>query len=549
MQNNLRNRISLAWPKTRSFRLGLASSLLQGFSAVALLATSAWLISRAAEQPPVMYLMVAVVGVRGFALGRAAFRYGERISLHDSAFRMLAALRPRIFEKLIPFSPAGLAGNKRAEVLSKLTSDVDELQNLPLRVISPLAQSLFVSVLTVIGMSLLLPSAALVLAATLLIAFVVALPASALASKRADDSMASTKAQLNVQLIEILENQELWHSLGWLQHKTKAIAATDLALSKAVTRNSFAIGFGQALFSLLATLATLGTTFFGAQAVSEGQQPGVLLALFALVPMAVFDVLSASQASISAWQKYAQSADRVNQLLERKLPEELAEAAGQLELGPIETLQLKNAEIGYPNAPSTVSNLDLQISQGETLLIHGVSGAGKTTAALTLANLLNVRSGEYLINGVPADEFAAHEIRNRIGYLEQNPTIFKGTVRANLLVAKPEAEDVELELVLHTVGMSGTFKNREGLDTQLGERGVLISGGEAQRLALARALLKGFDVLILDEPTANVDQEMAFELVSDLLQIAKRQTGRAVILITHDEQLGKLTQKSIAISR
>lgn len=493
--------------------------------------------------------MVAVVGVRGFALGRAAFRYSERIALHDSAFRMLASLRPRIFEKLIPFSPAGLAGSKRAEILSKLTSDVDELQNLPLRVISPLAQSIFVALLSVVGMALLLPSAAVVLAFTLVLAFVVALPVSALASRRADKSMASTKAKLNDQVIELLENQELWQSLGWLEHKTKAAAATNLELSKLANRGSFAVGLGQALFSLLATIATVGTTIFGAQAVSAGQQPGVLLALFALVPLAVFDVLAASQASITAWQKYVQSSDRVNELLDRNVPTELVEASGLKSLQSIETLQLIGVEIGYPDSPNTLSNFNLQIGQGETLLIHGVSGAGKTTLALVLANLLNVRSGEYLINGYPASDYASADIRDHIGYLEQNPTIFKGTVRANLLVAKPDAQDVELELVLHTVGLSDTFKSREGLGTQLGERGVLISGGEAQRLALARALLKGFDVLILDEPTANVDQSMAFGLVEELLQIAQRQTGRSVILITHDEQLGKLAQKALAISR
>ena len=303
------------------------------------------------------------------------------------------------------------------------------------------------------------------------------------------------------------------------------------------------------MFSLLATVATVASTFLGSQAVVSGDQPGVLLALFALVPMAVFDVLAASQASISAWQKYVKSADRVSELLNRDVPSELSESPGSLPMTNFESLELQRVSVGYPGAADTLEDFNLKLDAGETLLIQGPSGVGKTTIALVLANLLNVRKGQYLINGVAAQDYDVDELRNRIGYLEQNPTIFKGTVRANLLVAKPDAQDVELELVLHTVGMSETFIGRQGLDTEIGERGVLISGGEAQRLALARALLNGFDVLILDEPTANVDQALAFDLVKDLLAIAKRQPDRAIVLITHDEQLGKLAQRSIRLSR
>ena len=179
----MRRLIRLGLPNTRIFYLGLFISLLQAVSAVALLATSAWLISRASEQPPVMYLMIAVVGVRGFALGRAAFRYGERILLHDAAFKMLATTRPGIFEKLIPLSPAGLGDSSHGQVMSKVVADVDELQNLPLRVIAPIFQSFTVSILTVLGLALLLPSAALSLFLALLATFLIAMPLSGLVSR------------------------------------------------------------------------------------------------------------------------------------------------------------------------------------------------------------------------------------------------------------------------------------------------------------------------------------------------------------------------------
>ena len=496
-----------------------------------------------------MYLMIAVVGVRVFALGRAAFRYAERIALHDSAFRMLANLRPRIFAKLIPFSPAGLAGASKGDILSKITADVDELQNLPLRVISPLAQSVFVALISVVGLALLLPSAAIALLVALILSFFVALPISALASRKADTSSAATKSKLSEQTIELLENQKLWQSLGWLPAKTAELLATDSKLRRIQGANSKAVGIGQSIFSILATAATVATSFFGAQSVADGKNPAVLLASFALLPLAVFDVISASQATLSAWQKFKNSADRLNELLERQVPAELREVSGTTLVGKIKSVELRNLYVGYPGAESTLHNFNLKVQAGETLAVYGPSGAGKTTAALVLANLLGVRRGEYLINDSPANTFDIESLRERIGYLEQTPTIFMGTVRANLLVAKPNAEDVELELVLHSVGLSETFKLREGLDTQLGDRGVLISGGEAQRLALARALLKGFDLLILDEPTANVDQAQGLELVRDLLQIAKKDEGRSIVLITHDVNLGSLADRSIEISQ
>ena len=187
-------RYLMGLPKTSQFKIGLFVAVLQAIFSVALLATSAWLISRAAEQPPIMYLSIAVVGVRGFAVGRSAGRYAERILLHDSAFKMLKLERPRILEKLIPFAPAGMPD--RGATISRLVNDVDELQNLPIRVIAPVVQSMVVSILAVFGVMLLLPSAALVLLSTLLASFFLAFPLSAWASARADSTSAKTKSEL-----------------------------------------------------------------------------------------------------------------------------------------------------------------------------------------------------------------------------------------------------------------------------------------------------------------------------------------------------------------
>lgn len=539
----MRDELKIGLPKTTLFGLGLVVSALQGLSAVALLAASAWLISRAAEQPPVMYLMIAVVGVRGFALGRAAFRYGERLLLHDAAFRKLSEIRPRIFEKLIPFMPAGLGVQKRGDTITRVGADVDELQNLPLRVISPLFQSTLVAMFSVIGLGLLLPSAALILLLFLLAAFFIALPISGFISKHSDLERASVNAKLATQSIELLEHLDVLTAYGWLPAKLNGLSQTDEDLNRISRARSLGNGVGLALFSLLATGATLASALIGAQSVIDSDQPGVLLALFALIPMAVFDVVSNAQPTISAFRTYLSSAKRIIQLQNKQLPVALQPGFGNKKINKFRNLSLIDVAISYPDSEPVLEGFGFEIDAGQTIAIQGQSGSGKTTIALALLRFLDLRSGSYQINGSDVAGFSESSIRETIGLVEQDPKIFLGTVRANLLIANPKASDLELWNILNQVGLKILFANRQGLDTELGERGVLISGGEAQRLALARALLANFHVLVLDEPTANVDKDAAHNLVSDLLAAAKLNSNRAIVLITHDADLALLADR------
>lgn len=539
----MRDELKIGLPKTTLFGLGLVVSALQGLSAVALLAASAWLISRAAEQPPVMYLMIAVVGVRGFALGRAAFRYGERLLLHDAAFRKLSEIRPRIFEKLIPFMPAGLGVQKRGDTITRVGADVDELQNLPLRVISPLFQSTLVAMFSVIGLGLLLPSAALILLLFLLAAFFIALPISGFISKHSDLERASVNAKLATQSIELLEHLDVLTAYGWLPAKLNGLSQTDEDLNRISRARSLGNGVGLALFSLLATGATLASALIGAQSVIDSDQPGVLLALFALIPMAVFDVVSNAQPTISAFRTYLSSAKRIIQLQNKQLPVALQPGFGNKKINKFRNLSLIDVAISYPDTEPVLEGFGFEIDAGQTIAIQGQSGSGKTTIALALLRFLDLRSGSYQINGSDVADFSESSIRETIGLVEQDPKIFLGTVRANLLIANPKASDLELWNILNQVGLKILFANRQGLDTELGERGVLISGGEAQRLALARALLANFHVLVLDEPTANVDKDAAHNLVSDLLAAAKLNSNRAIVLITHDADLALLADR------
>jgi ATP-binding cassette subfamily C protein CydC len=259
--------------------------------------------------------------------------------------------------------------------------------------------------------------------------------------------------------------------------------------------------------------------------------------------MAVFDVASNTQPAISAFRTYRSSAKRILQIQSKQLPAELLPIFGNQEVSGFKNLNLKHVAIAYPESKPVFQDLNFELNAGETIAIQGQSGSGKTTIALALLRFLDLRSGGYQINGSDIAKYSESSIRKTIGLVEQDPTIFLGTVRANLQVAYPKASDVEIWNILDRVGLRSLFANRQGLDTELGERGVLISGGEAQRLALARALLANFQVLVLDEPTANVDKDSARNLVSDLLAAAKLNSNRAIVLITHDAELAKLADK------
>ena len=550
MNATLNKRIlALGLPRDGYFRFGLIVAGMQGLSAIALLGVSAWLISRAAEVSSIVFLGVAIVGVRGFAVGRATFRYGERLLLHEAAFRMLGNLRPEIFSKLAPFIPAGMPSIGRGEVLTRIVSDVDELQNLSLRVVAPLVQSLVVASASILFVWLLLPAAGMGLMFAVLAVFLVALPLTAIVAKVSDESVAPLKAQLANQSLDLLENQDVYLAYGWLEILLAGLEKTDAKLRREQSKSAYSNGLGVAVVTLMSMLAVVLGAWFGANAVLSGVIPGASLAVFTLLPIAIFEILLAAQPAVSAYRKYRVSAMRVAELLDRDIPVALQIVNGDLELEGFKTLALEKATLRYPEAERVAfSDFDFTLTSGEVVLLSGESGSGKSSVALALARLIELDSGAYTINGYQASNFTVDSIRRRVGVVEQSPMIFLGDVRANLSLAKPEASDEELIQALTEVGLWEMFETRAGLGTQLGDRGVLISGGEAQRLGLARAILADFEVLILDEPTANVDEVAADQLIADLLAVAKGKANRAILLISHERRFRGLVDREVVMT-
>lgn len=523
-----------AMPPAGRFWPALASGFASEASAVALLAVSAWLIVRASEQPPVLYLSAAVVGVRFFALSRASFRYLERLTGHDAALRQLASTRASLVRRLVPLAPDGLSRTRRGSVLGALVDDVDDLQNLPLRVVQPLVASATVAIGAVVLVGFVWWPAALTLLACLAAAGVAATLWGWAAGARAEREIAPLRARLADAVVDHLGSLDVLLAYGAEPQSRTRIADADSALRRAVVRRSGAQAGTAAIVSLLAGAASIFAVMTAVPGVATGALDGPALAVAVLVPMAVFEVFAAVPMAAAAWRQVRASAERIADALPDELPKELVDdrvpSTGDAPaLG--DGLRLRAASVRWPHrADIALRDVDLEIRPGERVLVIGPSGAGKTTLAHALVRFLEVE-GAYDIGGISVHDLAGDDVRLTVGLCEQRPMLFDEDIRQNLLFARDSASDAELEAALERVGLGVWLHERGGLDARVGERGSLVSGGQAQRIALARALLRGFPVLVLDEPTAGVDPEASDALLADLLGAVGPE--HAVVLISH----------------
>ncbi|MFD0371648.1 thiol reductant ABC exporter subunit CydD [Streptomyces sp. NPDC127114] len=521
MAGELRGRMVLAL---------LLGSLALG-SAVGLMAVSGWLISRASEQPPVLYLMVAVTATRAFGIGRAVFRYAERLVSHDAVLRMLADLRVAVYRRLERIAPAGLRRTRRGDLLARLVQDVDALQDYWLRWLLPAGAALVVGAGSVGFTAWLLPEAGAVLAVGLLVAGVVVPVAGGALARRAERQLAPARGALTTAVVDLLRGCAELTVAGALKGRVERAEAADRTLTGIASRQSAATALGAGLSALVCGLTVAAAALVGVQGVRDGRLDGVALAVVVLTPLAAFEAVTGLPLAVQYRQRVRRSAERVFDVLDAPVPvhEPTTPAAPPADPFPLELAGLSARHAGQ-DRPALV-DFGLTLEAGRRVAVVGASGSGKTTLAQVLLRFLDAESGTYRIGGTSAPELDGDDVRRFVGLCAQDAHLFDSTLRENLRLARTGASDEELREVLRRARLLDWVDSLpEGLDTLVGEHGSRLSGGQRQRLALARALLADFPVLVLDEPAEYLDLATADALTDDLLRVTE---GRTTVLITH----------------
>ena len=535
--------------------LGVAAT---GFG-MALSAVSGWLIVRASEQPDLMYLLVAIVGVRFFGIGRAVARYAERLVTHDAVFRASDALRLRVWRAIAARGAASARLREGGTAVDYLVTLVHEVRDLAPRVIAPIV----VGVLSVIGVvittAFVLPELTLVVALALVIGVGLAALVTALTDRRGAAPRLEARSAHTAALAALLRGADEVRASGLVPAALAELDRLADRSSRLARRAARAEGAGAAVAVVALVGLAVAVPSLAAPLVAAGATSAPTVAVIALLALATLDpALALVEATrltprlLVSWRRL--SALRAPAADAAAAPDEASSTDASRGL-VLSGLVLTDLAARWPGADELVfEHVSAQVDRGEWLQVSGPSGAGKSTLLTVLLGGLRPASGDVRLDGAPievaSDDAIAGEERRQVAWCPQDALLFSSTIRANLRIARPrghEPSDESIREVLDRVGLRRLLASMPtGLDTRVGAGGAALSGGERQRLALARALLTDAEVVLLDEPTAHLDADGAAALISDL----RRATAdRIVVLVSHRAADAESGDARILLSR
>lgn len=512
--------------------LGIVLAIITLLASIGLLTLSGWFLSASAVAGFAgiysFNYMLPAAGVRGAAIIRTAGRYFERLVSHDATFRVLQHLRVFTFSKLLPLSPAGLARFRQGELLNRVVADVDTLDHLYLRVISPLVGALVVIVVVTCGLSLLDVTLALTLGGIMLVTLLVMPPLFYRAGKPAGESMTQLRGQYRQQLTAWLQGQAELMVFNASDRYRAQMEKTELSWQDAQRRQAELTALSQAVMLLIGGIAVVAMLWLASAGIGGNSQPGALIALFVFCALAAFEALAPVTGAFQHLGQVIASARRISQITDQQ--PEVTFVEGEASVPAQVALTFTQVTFRYPHQPSpALENISLQIAAGEHIAILGRTGCGKSTLLQLLTRAWDPTQGEILLNDQPLSQLSEATLRQAMSVVPQRVHLFSATLRDNLLLAAPDADDTALCATLEKVGLEKLLEDG-GLNSWLGEGGRQLSGGELRRLAIARALLHDAPLMLLDEPTEGLDAATESQILHLLAEVMREKT---VLMVTH----------------
>ncbi len=512
---------------------GALLGALAALCASALTASSGWLIVRAAEHPPIMYLLVAIVGVRFFGLARSVLGYAERLVTHDAVFALVTGMRDRLWRGIAALGAGSRRLLRGAAAMDYLVVTADQVRDLMPRVLLPPAVGLLTSLAAAIATGLLWPPALPALAAGAACALVLAPLVATVADRAASAGELAAVRAVAERFTGIVLAADDLRGNGAGDRAREGLRELDARARVLSRRRALAEGLGGLVVVLACTATAAAMLVAGASGVAHGL-PAPVAGVLALLPLTLVEPLTASAAALQHAPALAAAARRVAEIVDPL--DAIGSDADGRDLAPgVRSLALDGLAARWTGQEGTVfDGVCARAARGRWLVVQGPSGSGKTTLLSVLMGALRPAAGRYLLDGVDAADLARAALRERVAWCPQEAHVFDSTLRANLLIARPAGDrpdEAAMCAVLDRVGLGRLVAGAaEGLDLPVGPGGSALSGGERQRLALARTLLTGADVLLLDEPTAHLDEPTADALMRDLRAAL---ADRVVVLVTH----------------
>ncbi|EPK0740001.1 cysteine/glutathione ABC transporter ATP-binding protein/permease CydC [Klebsiella aerogenes] len=512
--------------------LGVVLAIVTLLASIGLLTLSGWFLSASAVVGVAgiysFNYMLPAAGVRGAAIIRTAGRYFERLVSHDATFRVLQHLRVATFSKLLPLSPAGLARFRQGELLNRIVADVDTLDHLYLRVISPLVGALVVILVVTIGLSVLDVTLALTLGGIMLATLLLLPPLFYRAGKPTGEQITQLRGQYRQQLTSWLQGQAELMLFNASDRYRKQMEKTEQRWQEAQRRQAELTALSQALMLLIGGIAVIAMLWMASEGVGGNSQPGALIALFVFCALAAFEALAPVTGAFQHLGQVIASARRITQITEQQ-PEVTFSQQTPQSFSQV-ALTLNEVTFSYPqqSAPA-LKDISLQVAAGEHIAILGRTGCGKSTLLQLLTRAWDPANGQIQLNGQPLSELSETTLRQAMSVVPQRVHLFSATLRDNLLLAAPQVSDARLADILARVGLEKLLED-SGLHSWLGEGGRQLSGGELRRLAIARALLHDAPLMLLDEPTEGLDATTESQILDLLSEVMRDKT---VLMVTH----------------